>query len=175
MWWSRMIFTDIQRLLENLYRVDLAGMTEKLSVILGKLDATLGEIHMKEINRSLTNLLVSLNAVASSSEWTNALASARQSLDDFRLLSAKLRDRVDNVADAANETLAASRDTLAELRTAAQDLRDLLGPQSPLRHDLDAALDQAGQAARSIEGLADFLKQHPNALLSGRKSRDSKP
>jgi paraquat-inducible protein B len=166
--------TEIQKLLDNVFRIDLAGMADKLSIILSKFEASLGEIQMKEINRGLTNLLVSLNAVVTSPGLTNTLASAHQALDEFRLLSEKLRHRVDGLADSADETLAGSRETLAELRGAAQDVRDWIAPQAPLRRDLDAALGQMGGAARSVEGLVEFLKRHPNAVLSGKKTLESK-
>ncbi len=161
--------TDIQKLLASLYRVDLGGISEKLTSILAKLDTTLGEIQMNEINSGLTNLLLSLNAVARSPELTNTLISARETLEEFRLLSSKLRYRVDGLSDSLNETLTQSGQALSELRKGVEDLRDVLSPQSALRHDLDTALDQVGEASRSVEGLADFLKRHPNALISGRK------
>jgi hypothetical protein len=44
-----------------------------------------------------------------------------------------------------------------------------------LRQDLAATLDQLGDAARSIGELAEFLKRHPNALLSGKRTVEGKP
>ena len=45
----------------------------------------------------------------------------------------------------------------------------MLAPDSPMRNDLDQALQQLAGAAQSISSLADFLKQHPNALITGRE------
>jgi phospholipid/cholesterol/gamma-HCH transport system substrate-binding protein len=162
--------TDIQ-----IFRVDFAGIAQKLNAVLAKLDTSLGEFQMREINHGLSNLLASLNTVVSSPELTNTLGSAHQTFDEFRLLSQKLRYRVDPLADGADQTLAESRQTLAELRQGVQDVRDLLAPHAPLRQDLNAALEQLTESARSIGALADFLTRHPNALLSGRKAPESKP
>lgn len=159
----------------QIFRVDFAGITQKLNAILGKLDASLGELQVRDINRGLTNLLASVQALASSPELTNTLASAQQTLDEFRQLSAKLRSRVDALADSADQTLTESRATMAELRGGVQEVRDVLAPQAPLRQDLSTALDQLSEAARSVGELAEFLKRHPNAVLSGKKTQEAKP
>jgi paraquat-inducible protein B len=49
-----------------------------------------------------------------------------------------------------------------------QSLRDLLAPDSSLRHELTLALEQLAGAAQSISALAEFLERHPNALITGR-------
>jgi paraquat-inducible protein B len=159
----------------QIFRVDFAGIVEKLNAVLTKLDTSLGEFQMKEINRGLSGLLASLNAVVSSPDLTNTLASAHQTLDEVRLLSQKLGRRVDTLADGADQTFTESRETLAELRQGVQDLRDLLAPHAPLRHELDDALEQLTETARSVGALAEFLTRHPNSLLSGRKAAESKP
>ena len=51
----------------------------------------------------------------------------------------------------------------------AENLRTMLGPDSPLRNDLDQLLQQLAGAAQSISTLVEFLKQHPNALITGRE------
>ena len=166
--------TELRKLLDNIYRVDLAGLAERLGGVLNKMDARLDELQMKEISRSLTNLLTSIETVVSSPEVTNTIASAHQTLDEVRALSQDLRAQVDKTASSANESLAQSGAAIAELRVAVQDARDLIAPHAPLRHELDSTLEQLGDAARSVESLADFLKRHPNALLSGRKDGEPK-
>jgi paraquat-inducible protein B len=64
---------------------------------------------------------------------------------------------------------------MAELRGGVQDVRDLIRPQAPLRSDLDTTLRQLSEAARSLAELGEFLRQHPNALLSGRKVQERQP
>lgn len=153
----------------QLFRIDFAEITQRLSKTLATLDATLGELRMRDINREVTNLLVSLNRVASSSEITNALTSARLTLDEVRQLSAGLRMKSDSLAASAEGALDESRKTVAELRQGIQEVRDIVAPEAPLRQDLEEALNDLSQAARSVSELAEFLNRHPNALISGRK------
>ena len=51
----------------------------------------------------------------------------------------------------------------------------MLAPDSPVRNDLDQALEQLAGAAQSISSLTEYLKQHPNALIAGRELPKSKP
>ena len=54
-------------------------------------------------------------------------------------------------------------------RRRAKTCKSMLAPDSPVRNDLDLALEQLAGAAQSISALVDFLKQHPNALITGRQ------
>ena len=58
---------------------------------------------------------------------------------------------------------------------AGENLRTLLAPDSPLRNDLDLALQQLASTAQSISALVDFLKRNPNALIVGREILPKKP
>jgi hypothetical protein len=72
-------------------------------------------------------------------------------------------------------SLAEANRTLAQIRGAGENLRTMLAPDSPVRNDLDLALNQLAGAAQSISSLVDFLKQHPNALIAGRKLPKHQP
>jgi hypothetical protein len=61
---------------------------------------------------------------------------------------------------------------LADLRVGLQNVSDLVGPDSALRPSLVQALDQLGNASRSVADLAELLKRNPNALLVGKKSKE---
>jgi paraquat-inducible protein B len=161
--------TDVQQLFNKLARLDFQGITDKLSAILDKLDADLSQIHVREISQGLTNILASVNQLVKSPSITNSLTSVQRTVDEFGALSAKIRGRVDPLADDVSATLKQTQQTLAELREGVQDLRDAVAPDASLRQALTQALQQIGDAARSLAVLSDFLTRNPNALLTGRK------
>jgi len=110
-----------------------------------------------------------------SPELTNALAAVPATLNQYRLLAEKIDRRLDPLADSATNTLAQASETLAELRGGAENLRALLAPDSELRHDVTLALEQLANAAQAVSALTEFLKQHPNALITGREILGTKP
>jgi paraquat-inducible protein B len=91
------------------------------------------------------------------------------------LLAENLNRRVEPLADGLTNTVAQADQTLVQLRGSAEDLRGLLAPGSALQSELSLALSQLAEAARSLSSLAEFLEQHPNALITGRKSKETKP
>lgn len=167
--------TQIQKLFNNLASLDIKGIEKNLNTLLAKLETTVGSLNMAQINRGITNLLTSLDRLVTDPDITNSLAGIRPTLDQYRELGAKLTGRIDPLADGVTNSLAEVNHTLAQLRGAAEGLRSMLAPDSPVRHDLDQTLEQLAGAAQSISTLVDFLKQHPNALIAGRENSRKEP
>ena len=167
--------TQIQQLLNNLASFDLKGLETNLNALITKLETTVGSLHMAEINQGITNVLVSVDRLVSSPDITNGLAGVRPTLDQYRVLGEKLTSRVDPLADSITNSLAEATRALAQVRGAAENLRTLIAPDAPLPNDLDQALQQLSGAVQSLNVFLDFLKQHPNALITGRQILPKKP
>jgi paraquat-inducible protein B len=165
----------MNELMNNLSSLDLKSIEVNLNSMLTKIGAAVTELHMAEINAEITNALQAVNRVVSSPELTNDLIAVRATLEPYRLLGEKLNDRAYPLVDSVTNSLAEARLALVQIRGAAENARSLLGPDSPFRNDLDMALQQLAAAAESISTLVEFLKQHPNALISGRQTPKIKP
>ena len=78
-------------------------------------------------------------------------------------------------ANPASERMRASRanvaglqDTIARAGRTVSSIEGSYGRNSTIQRDLERAMDQFSDAARSIRVLADFLDRHPEALVRGR-------
>jgi paraquat-inducible protein B len=167
--------TTIQELISNLASFDLKGLSEKLNALLTRLDTTISQLNVPELNRGLTNLIASLDRVVGSPDLTNSLAGLRLALEDVRALVRRLDSRVDPLADSVTNTLAQAQQTLAQMRQGVEQLGGLVAPDAPLQNNLNTALDELARAARAIADLAQFLERHPNALITGKKISPAKP
>ncbi len=167
--------TQIQELFNNLASLDVKGIMTNINGLITRLDTTISGLQMGQINQDITNLLTSVDRLVSSREITNALASIPATLEQYRLLGQKLNTRMDPLMDSVTNSLADATRALGQLRGAAENLRTLLAPDSPLRDNLDQALQQLASAAQSISSLSEFLTRHPNALIAGRKFEQMKP
>lgn len=163
--------TQIQELFKNLASLNLRRIESNLNSVLVKLDTTVGALQMGEINAGITNVLNSVNRLVSSPSLTNGLAAVGPTLDEYRLLGQKLNSRIDPLADSLTNSLAEADLALKQFRGAAENLRTLLAPDSAVRNDLDQALQQLAGAGQSFSALLDFLKRHPNALITGRENQ----
>lgn len=166
--------TEIQELFNNLASLNLKRVESNLNSLLVKLESTVGSLQMGEINAGITNMLNAINELVSSPTLTNGLAAVGPTLDQYRLLGQKLNSRIDPLADSLTNSLAEADRALAQFRGAAENLRTLLAPDSAVRGDLDQALQQLSGAGQSLSSLLDFLKRHPNALITGRENQEKK-
>ena len=167
--------TRIEAFLDKLAEVDFKQLADQMSSLLTRLDSSLGELNVADINRGVTNLLFSINQVVASPDLTNSLVSFHRTLDEYRRLSEEVRARIGPLASGADVTMKEAQSTLVELRKGLQNVEDLIAPHGPLRRDLSLTLDELAEAAHSVATLADFLNRNPNALLSGRKTPEHKP
>lgn len=167
--------TDIQQLLRNLARLDVAGLIDRLNELIGRVESSLDGLKLGEISEGVTGLIDSLDQVVTSPALTNSLASIHTTLEQYRRLADTLQSRVDPLADNLTQTLAGADRALAEVQIGVQNLGNLLAPGSALRHDLTIALEQLANAAQSISALAEFLETHPNALITGRRAQSKQP
>jgi paraquat-inducible protein B len=167
--------TQIQQLFENLASVDVKSLQTNLNGLILRLDRTVGEFNASEISRDITNLLCSVNALVTSTYITNALAGIPPTLDQYRELAAKVTSKIDPLSDSITNTLVEAKLALGQMRGAGENLRLMLAPDSPIRNDLDLALEHLAGAAHSVSALADFLREHPNALVAGRQLPKQKP
>jgi paraquat-inducible protein B len=161
--------SQVQQLLANLEHFDLPGISTKLTAFLSRLDTSLGHLDLPSINAGVTNLLGAANRFLATPDLTNSVVSLRRTLNRTETLLTRIDGHVDPLADNLGNTLFEAQKTLAEVRRAAQNLSDLLGPDNSFGSDLTQALEQLGNAGRAIADLAEFLERNPNALLAGRK------
>jgi paraquat-inducible protein B len=161
--------SQVQQLLANLEHFDLPGISTKLTAVLARLDTSLGDLDLPQINAGVTNLLGAANHLLTTPDLTNSIVAARRTLENAQVLLARIDGRVDPLADNLTNTLFEAQKTLAGVRRGAQNFSDLLGPDSSFGSDLTQALEQLGNAGRAVADLVEFLQRNPNALLAGRK------
>jgi len=167
--------TTIQQLMDNLASLDIKGIGTNINGLVVKLEAVADRLSESQLTASVSNTLAAVESLVSAPEITNSLVALTATMDQYRALGEKLNSRVDPLADSITNSLAEANRTLAQLQGTAENLRGMLRPDAPLQHDLDQLLRQVAGTAESISTLVEFLKQHPNALITGRENLRKKP
>ncbi len=120
-----------------------------------------------ELQESLQNLAAKLEKVPFE-QLAGDLRKALQSLDAMIRKADKLIDQVSSdVAPELRSTLEQARKTLGSAEQA-------LGSESPLQGDLRETLIEVTKAAESVRALTDYLERHPESLLRGKRSGETK-
>lgn len=167
--------TDVQQLMNNLASLDFKSMEKNLNTLLLNLNDSVSSLHLGEVHDDLTKVLGSVDRLVSSPDLRKDLIAVHTTLDQYREVGEKLNNRIDPLADDLAKTLADADRALVQVRGAAQNVRIQFAPDAPLPSDLDQALRQFSNSLQSLTSLLDFLKQHPNALITGREKLEKRP
>jgi paraquat-inducible protein B len=98
------------------------------------------------------------NHLVNSPEVQEAVHNLNAALGNVEKLTEGMDKRVNRLQFSVEKTLAKARAAL-----------ELADPNSPAAVNLNSALKELAAAARSIRVLADYLEQHPEALVKGKK------
>ncbi len=149
----------------------LEGITSSLGQILQKVEA----LPLDEIARHLNDTLNGIDSVANGPELKTSLRTLTATL-------AAVQELVRQANAGAGPALQRLPQIAQGLDTAVDRLGKLIGSaeagyggNSQVRRDLERLMDQFSDTARSVRLLADYLDQHPEALLRGRTGAAGSP
>jgi phospholipid/cholesterol/gamma-HCH transport system substrate-binding protein/paraquat-inducible protein B len=134
----------------------MATLTSAAERIFGRLE----DLDVEKVVQDLDALLVSLRQAVDGLDVPALQRDLSATLAEARGLMRDVDGQVEPIAAGIEGTLDDAQEALS---IAAED--------SPLRYDLARTLEELAAAARSIRILADYLQQHPEALVSGKSGK----
>jgi paraquat-inducible protein B len=140
----------------------LENLTRSIDEIVEKLD----RLPLQQVAENLNVLLRSLGDTAP--QLKSALTSAAEAMKSARELVDKLDAGATPMLRRLPEIAANLQSTTDRANKLIGSLNNQFGGTSDLPHQLARMMAQLDETARSIRTLADFLDQHPEALLRGR-------
>jgi paraquat-inducible protein B len=167
---------------------------------LQELEKALSELNIKEITEDVRKAMNGIAKLASSAELHEGIIVMKDTLMDVQKLARNLDSKLEPLATSIDQTLVEARAGIgdarklikeqapllvselkksAEAATTALDhanetlksIENLSEEGTQLRHEVSATLTEIAAASRSVRVLADFIEQHPDALLRGRVTR----
>lgn len=116
---------------------------------------------LEEITASVAGLVAKIDRMPLeqiAKDLQGSLAELKTTLSETSRLAASFNDDLMPSLDS----------TLSRLDSTVSNLDALLAEDAPLPIELRKALEDVGEAARSVRVLADYLEQHPEALIRGK-------
>lgn len=146
-----------QRLADALEKLDLAALETHLE---SAMDGIAKLVNNPDLTASIKSLKATLHDthkfVKKVDRQVDPLAKdTKKAVNDIGKLARNLDGRVGGVTTNLDKTLA--------------DARGVLSENSPLIVDLENTLKEISAMSRSIRQLADYLEQHPETLIRGKK------
>jgi paraquat-inducible protein B len=150
-----------------------------------KLMEALSKLDLKGIERHVLSALASIDGLASNPDLAASLQYLKNTLQDARKLVTRVDGQVNPLADDLKKTLkdigklANKVDgKVGEVTTGfdktMSSARGVISPDSPLMVGLESTLKEISTMSRSLRELADYLEEHPESLLRGKKNPDQK-
>lgn len=128
----------------------------------GELLAKAGQLPIEKIGNNILAITQQAKLLVSSPKLKDSVAQLDKSLIQ---LEATLREVRPQIAP----TVASLRDAAKQIDATAQSARNVMGGSPAASSgNLKQALQELTQAARATRGLADYLDEHPEALIKGR-------
>jgi len=133
------------------------NLNEKIELLSADLSQTL-----KDTQNLIGNLNNQVGPLAASIKKTSDTAG--DTMRDADRLTENIDSQVKTLTGDLSKTLQKAQETLASVNSA-------IGEGSPLRIQVETAVSELSQAARSIRVLADYLQRNPDALLRGKSQK----
>ena len=168
-----------------------------LPTTMQQLEKTLAEIDFKKIAEDVRRAMDGIAQLVTSPELQSTVKEINETIIAIKAMVQNVDSKIDPLATRIDETLVEARDgfgdarrvineqagpMLAKFRQAAESaqtaldqanttlksIENLADEGTQLRFEISAALEEVSAASRSVRVLADFLEQHPDAILRGR-------
>jgi paraquat-inducible protein B len=115
-----------------------------------------------DILSSVKSIVHHVDAVTAGPELGHAIKELDRTLTNLDHVTAEFEPQIKPLIDSLRETSEATQRTL-------QAATNMLGSSASSGTDLPRMIRELTDAARSIRALTDYLEQHPEALIRGRK------
>ena len=168
-----------------------------ISTPLQELEQAVSRINLKELAENIKQAMDGIAKLATSPDLHESIGVLKQTLIEIQKLVANLNSRVEPLANSIDQTLTETRAGIGDVRKllneqgpqlassikrGVQDAQmaiaqadktlksiEVVAQESgQLRYEVSAALTEVAAAARSVRILADFIEQHPDAIIRGR-------
>jgi len=164
---------------------------------LQELEKALNKINIKEIAKDLRRAMDGIAKLATDPDLHEGISVLKNTLTDVQKLARNLDSKVEPLATSFDQTLVEARAGIGDARklineqaapmliqfkqaaesaktalddadTTLKTIENLAEEGTQLRYEVSATLKEIAAAARSVRVLADFIEQHPDALIRGR-------
>ena len=182
------VVSALDRLAQSIQKLPIEELFNK---IMGAVEGISKVVNSPDLMAAVQSLNLAVNDARELLQDVDAqveplATTATTTMNDFGTLAKDVDKQVEPLAKEAKGTLRAyrklardvdakvdplSKSAIAAMKAAESAIKsidDLVGKDSATRADLDSALQELSGAARSLRLLADYLEQHPDAIIKGK-------
>lgn len=168
--------SNIQQVLENVQRfvsdlqasADIGSIVSDAASVIAGLDRIINSEDLAGIVAGLNELINAEETQRLTADLQKAVADLRATLKDTRTFVNNTGDRFGELKENLQPAIASLDSALQKTEQAMIAARRQLGTDSETSYELVNTLNEVQAAARSLRLLAEYLEQHPEALIRGK-------
>lgn len=188
--------SDLEDFLRRFDKMPIEELLHQITNIAENIGEFVDSPYFKDSLRNLSHTLEGMNVLVRTVEehLEPFLSEGKLTLQEFRqntqeltgkmaILSDRLASAVETVHSVARvadtrlpsvmagleETIMVARETLDQTHVTVKTFEDAFHGDSPVMYQLQDVLSEVAAASRSMRVLADYLQQHPEALVRGKR------
>lgn len=165
---------DLLGVVNNISQADFRGVVDGLNELLDKLAGKLDQFEVTGMNEALE----AFQARMESPKFDEALVAFSKAADAVAEATKGVQEVANNLnkqlgTDVLGGTVDSAGESFESLTEAVDNLSELIKANEGVPGDLEISIKEIGEMAKSIKELADYLSEHPNSVIFGRKEKDT--
>ncbi len=168
---SVQVQNSIADAMQDIQTIPFKELFSELLIVVKNIKQITGSEETKQVITDLATSMSELQEILNSVKpHAKAIAlNAKETLQRSNQLMYKLEGAVDPLVLEIKQALANTNQTLLSMQKSANSADGLLHEDGHLQQNLNRTLDEIQRSARSLRLLTDYLEQHPEAVLQGKK------
>ena len=165
---------DIQIVIENFERFFGQLKDVPIDEVVDNVAKSIAGIERIINSQELTNTLKGMDQLVNSTDTqqltvnlNNAIKHLDSTIDDVQNLVKNIDQQVDPLANNLGDTIQEIQVAVIDIQKTFYEIRNTIKDES-IRHELNTALKEFTDAARSFRVFVDYLERHPESFLSGK-------
>jgi len=162
--------STFEKLTETIKQLPLQELVDRLIGAITGVEKLVNSPELARMPGKIDSVLTTGNELLS--EVRSKVGPLARNLDDavqsYTELAKHLDRRTEGISASTTKTLDSFDATLKDSRVAIGKFQKIISSDSPTVADLNRALAEIANAARSIRELASYLERHPEALIQGK-------
>ena len=160
---------NLQEIVTDLKRVDFVGLAGELRTLLATASGKVAALDTRAMSEKVMQAADAVRLLADSPDAKAVVANLNSAVTELRTVLARVDAQVGAGGGELTKTLQDAQTMVQSCNAAALAVRRFVGESGGLGSEAARTLRQLGEAADSVQRLADFLERNPNALITGKK------
>jgi paraquat-inducible protein B len=174
----QMLTDTAEKILLDLRKVNFREIGDNIAQTAEGINELINSYDMRETVASLNEAIQDMQKLVQSTDTLvvnvtgkvdKVADSFASTMQDTRKLVNNLDSRLDSSASDIRGSLEAVKSSFEKAESLLTEAEKLISQNSNLRREIMTALESMSDASRSVEELTDYLQQHPDSLIKGKK------